>query len=62
MVKSIPAETIAAIHPIAFFVGYFASAFFGIYLYSKSDNPIVSFIGYNFVVVPFGLIINLFLR
>ena len=29
------------------------------YLYKKSDNPLVSFIGYNFVVVPFGLIINI---
>lgn len=59
MVKSIPAESIAAIHPIAFLIGYFASCFFGIMLYTKSDNPLISFIGYNFVVVPFGLIINL---
>lgn len=59
MVRSIPAETIAAVHPIAFIIGYFASCFFGIYLYSKSNNPVVSFLGYNFVVVPFGLIINL---
>lgn len=41
------------------FIGYFASCFFGIYLFSKSNNPPVSFVGYNFVVVPFGLIINL---
>ncbi|BFL81694.1 hypothetical protein LFREDSHE_01440 [Shewanella baltica] len=42
-----------------FFIGYFASCFFGIYLFQKSSNPVVSFIGYNFVVVPFGLIINM---
>ncbi|MGY5452797.1 Bax inhibitor-1 family protein [Agarivorans sp. MS3-6] len=59
MVLNIPAESIAAVNPIIFFVGYLASCFFGIYLFSKSDNPLVSFIGYNFVVVPFGLIINL---
>lgn len=59
MVKSIPPEAIANIHPIAFFVGYFASCLFGIFLFSKSDNPAVSFLGYNFVVVPFGLIINM---
>jgi len=59
MVGNIPAESLQAISPWIFFIGYFASCFFGIYLFSKSDNPIVSFIGYNFVVVPFGLIINL---
>ena len=58
MVKSIPFETVAGINPIVFFVGYLASCFFGVYLYRKSSNPLVSFIGYNFVVVPFGLIIN----
>ena len=59
MVKTIPYESVAAIHPLVFLIGYLASCFFGIYLYTKSDVPLVSFIGYNFVVVPFGLIINL---
>ncbi len=59
MVGTIPAESLREISPWIFFIGYFASCFFGVYLFSKSDNPIVSFIGYNFVVVPFGLIINL---
>jgi FtsH-binding integral membrane protein len=59
MVVSIPSQTIAAINPFALIIGYFVFCFFGIYLYTKSDNPLVSFIGYNFVVVPFGLIVNL---
>ncbi|MBW2081126.1 MAG: US12 family protein [Deltaproteobacteria bacterium] len=59
MVKTIPYESIAGINPWAFFIGYFASCFFGIFLFTKSEAPLVSFIGYNFVVVPFGLIINL---
>lgn len=59
MVGNIPVESIAAIDPLVFFIGYFASCFFGVYLFSKSSNPLVSFVGYNFVVVPFGLIINL---
>jgi len=58
MVKNIPAEAIRSVSPLVFFGGYFASCFFGIYLFRKSDNPMVSFIGYNFIVVPFGLIIN----
>ena len=59
MVTNIDPASIANISPWVFFIGYFASCFFGIYLFSKSNNPLVSFIGYNFVVVPFGLIINL---
>jgi len=59
MVLNISVESISNINPILFFVGYFVSCFFGVYLFSKSDTPTVSFIGYNFVVVPFGLIINL---
>ena len=59
MVGNIPVESITAINPWVFFIGYFASCFFGVYLFSKSSNPLVSFVGYNFVVVPFGLIINL---
>ena len=59
MVKTISYESIAGINPWVFFLGYFASCFFGLFLFTKSELPLVSFIGYNFVVVPFGLIINL---
>ncbi|MBO1272706.1 MULTISPECIES: Bax inhibitor-1 family protein [unclassified Shewanella] len=59
MVSNIDPQSIASINPWLFFGGYFISCFAGIYLFQKSDNPLVSFIGYNLVVVPFGLIINL---
>ncbi|MCU8039976.1 Bax inhibitor-1 family protein [Shewanella oncorhynchi] len=59
MVTNIDPEAIASVNPWIFFICYFASCFFGIYLFQKSTNPVVSFIGYNFVVVPFGLIINM---
>ena len=59
MVTNIDPEAIASVNPWIFFIGYFASCFFGIYLFQKSTSPVVSFIGYNFVVVPFGLIINM---
>ena len=59
MVTNIDPNAIAAINPWVFFIGYFASCFFGVYLFRSSSNPAVSFIGYNFVVVPFGLIINM---
>ena len=59
IVTSIEPQSIASINPWIFIIGYFASCLFGIYLFNGSSNPIVSFTGYNFVVFPFGLIINL---
>lgn len=59
IVVSISPESIASINPIVFFIGYLGSCFLGIYLFKRSDKPIVSFIGYNFVVVPFGLVVNM---
>jgi len=58
MVKNIPVESILAINIWVLMIGYFASCMFGCYLYMSSHNPSVSFLGYNFVVIPFGLIIN----
>jgi FtsH-binding integral membrane protein len=58
IVKSISAQSIQSINFLLFLIGYFASCFFGVYLFKSSTNPWTSFIGYNFVVVPFGLVIN----
>jgi len=59
MVLNIPVDSIANINPFIFIIGYFISCFAGIYLFRKSNTPAISFLGYNLVVVPFGLIINL---
>ena len=59
MVISIDPEYLRSINIWVFLIGYFVSCFIGITLFTKSDKPLVSFIGYNFVVVPFGLIINM---
>jgi FtsH-binding integral membrane protein len=47
------------LHPLVFIIGYFASCFYGVYLFNSSKEPAISFIGYNFVVVPFGLVVNI---
>jgi FtsH-binding integral membrane protein len=59
MVANIPVESIRSIHPLLFFGGYFASCMAGVYLFQRSNQPWVSFVGYNLVVVPFGLVVNL---
>lgn len=42
-----------------FLIAYFICCFGGIYLFNSSEKPLVSFIGYNLVVVPFGLVVNI---
>ena len=42
----------------AFMVLYFICAIVGVLLSAKSSNPVVSFIGYNLIVVPLGLVIS----
>ncbi|MEE2856212.1 MAG: Bax inhibitor-1 family protein [Planctomycetota bacterium] len=54
-----PRWVVAAMPYWLFLLLYFASCFAGIWLFKKSINPVVSFIGYNFVVVPFGFVVNL---
>lgn len=59
MVGNISTEWIRNINPWVFFGGYFASCLLGVSLFARSSNPLVSFAGYNLVVAPFGLVVNL---
>ena len=43
-------------NPIVFLIGYFVLCFAGIFM-SRSTSPLVSFIGYNLVVVPIGALL-----
>lgn len=58
LVNTVPAAVIQAWNPFLFFGGYFASCLLGVFLFSRSSVPLVSFIGYNLVVVPFGLVLS----
>lgn len=59
LVVNIDPAFLRSINTWLFLGGYLASCFYGIHLFTKSDKPLTSFIGYNFVVVPFGLVINM---
>lgn len=61
MVQAIPVEALRAIPMWAFLIGYFACGFAGIYINSSSQNPLVSFLGYNLVVLPMGSVLCLVL-
>ena len=46
------------IKPGTFLIIYLVCAFGGIMITAKSQNPLISFLGYNLVVIPFGLVIS----
>ena len=46
------------ISPVAFIILYVIMAIAGIIIAGKSNKPLISFLGYNMVVVPFGLVIS----
>lgn len=46
------------LNPVVFTVLYVICAFAGIMIAGSSDKPWVSFLGYNMVVIPFGLVIS----
>jgi FtsH-binding integral membrane protein len=58
MVENIPPEAAMQFGFWPFMIGYLACCFAGVMIYSRSDNPAISFAGYNLVVLPFGLVIN----
>ena len=63
MVKMIDPVMIMEVipNPIIFYVGYLICSIAGIMIYTRSDNPWVSFLGYNLLVVPIGLVLVLVL-
>ena len=47
------------VNPIVFLIVYFVCCMIGTLMSAKSDNPVISFIGYNLVVVPVGLVVSM---
>jgi FtsH-binding integral membrane protein len=45
-------------NPILFYIGYAALVLLGSFMVHGSSNPTISFIGYNFFVLPMGLILS----
>ena len=43
----------------AVIIGYFITAIIGIYMSKLSENALVSFIGYNLVVLPVGVVLSI---
>ncbi len=52
-------DAVSRMNPIALLILYVVCAFAGILIAGRSDKPLISFLGYNMVVIPFGLVISL---
>jgi FtsH-binding integral membrane protein len=58
-VQLISPAIFTVVPPLVFLIGYVVCTFAGIYTFQKSSNPLVSFLGYNLVVGPIGLLLVL---
>lgn len=47
------------VNPLFLIIGYFVCVIVGTLMSSKSDNPVISFVGYNLIVVPVGLVLSI---
>lgn len=52
---------VANLNPIAFLIGYFVCVIAGAILANKSSKPALSFLGYNLIVVPIGVLLTIVL-
>lgn len=52
---------LSGVGPLWIFIGYFVLAIAGIAISAKSTNPWISFLGYNLLVLPIGVILCLIL-
>ena len=57
-VMTIDPSTIEAVPGFLLFGGYIVCVIVGTMMYNGSDKPLVSFIGYNLVVIPVGIILT----
>lgn len=55
-------DTFCNLNPTMVLIGYFVVALAGIGMSEFSDNPIVSFIGYNLVILPVGVVLSICLK
>ena len=45
------------VNPVVLLIGYFVCALAGTIIAARSHKPLISFLGYNLVVVPFGVML-----
>jgi len=61
IVKSVPIGSLLQISPMAMVILYAIMSFIGTMMIRRSDSPLISFVGYNFIVVPLGITMSVVL-
>lgn len=56
------APVFIGMNPIALLIGYFVLCLAGTIMAARSDSPVISFLGYNMVVVPIGAVLSVCLQ
>lgn len=56
------APVFITMNPLVLVVGYFILCILGSYIAYRSDNPLISFVGYNLVVIPIGAVLSVCLQ
>ena len=56
--ESIVVAVFSKLNPIVFFIAYFVCVIAGVFIAHKSENPLVSFLGNNLIVLPVGLCVG----
>lgn len=53
---------VSTVNPILLLIGYLVLVFAGSFLSMKSHNPLISFLGYNMIVLPLGIMIAILVQ
>ncbi|MCQ2979555.1 MAG: Bax inhibitor-1 family protein [Clostridia bacterium] len=59
LVATVPVTFFSGLNMVIFFIAYFILCICGKIITYKSDNPWISFLGYNMVVIPFGMTLKI---
>lgn len=59
IIQAVPTSALVAINHWAIMIPSIVSMIAGTILFSRSDKPVFSFLGYNLVVIPFGFMLNM---
>lgn len=57
LVITVPPDIVRSIPMMLFLVGYLITALAGVAIIFKSEKPLYSFLGYNLIVIPVGLLL-----
>lgn len=59
IIQTVPVEMFYTIPHGVFFIAFFACCMGGSWIMQRSDNPIISLLGYHLIVIPFGIVVSM---